>query len=73
MINNKANSEMQETFRPVAEASHSHSHSRFASGAGRNKGKLKLVLALSVAILVIELIGSWAANSLTLFAEARPL
>lgn len=47
-----------------------HSHSHFGSGAGRNKGRLKLVLVLTAIIFVAELVGSWLANSLTLFADS---
>ncbi len=47
-----------------------HSHNHFASGAGRNKRRLKLVLVLTATIFLAELLGSWLANSLTLFADS---
>ncbi len=47
-----------------------HSHSHLASGAGRNKGRLKIALALTAIIFFAELLGSWLANSLTLFADS---
>lgn len=58
----------RETTREISQPAHSHHH--FASGAGRNKGRLKLVLALTALIFIVELVGSWLANSLTLFADS---